>query len=600
MNSISLLFVHTGASKPPQCMIESIAIAYRVATCKIYALVNHEHASFLDGEIKQRTGGHLERLEFISIENIPPSDVSKGFATSAKIDRDFRDGFWFATSNRFFLLADFMQYRQLENCLHLENDVVLFFDPTLKLEAFRSFAKFAIPFDRTRAIPGIVWYKDAQFALQVSAYIAQHSEKPDFDVLREFCDAHPSEAKPLPTMPKGYARGHHLSLDNYCQGIDAFGGIFDAAAIGQYLGGVHWMNDPEDSRFFINESSQLDMEKCQFYWARQSKYRYPILSYNNDIVPILNLHAHSKDSLGVSPFNCVDLQSSDNVITGERLQSLAQLTISSQVVTQFHGRENIHTPQFLEIPSKETRKFFKKKIEEIAPDAKFIRTCQGVNSIFIYTHLLPYFKKYIAPRLYQPFTLLTHNSDHGISIDDLGLLNQPELKVWLAQNAEFSHEKLKGLPIGLTNSQWGADRLGAVFHQSMVWEKTKLLYANFREDTHPSRVDALESVKNIASVTRGEKVDFTTFIQDLAAHKFCLCPRGNGIDTHRFWEAQYLDCIPIIVKQDWISAYSNLPVLILDSWHDLYSIDLNAVYVKISCTQYDRSVLYFSNYVNFL
>lgn len=596
MHSISLVFVHTGSSKPPECMIESIAIAAKVSTCKMYALVNLEHITFLRAEIAKRVTLVQDQLEFVDIKEIPQSEVSTQFASSAKIDREFRDGFWFATSSRFFLIADFMQYCQLENCLHLENDVVLFFDPVEKLNAFRNFARFAIPFDKSRAIPGIVWYKDAQIALSVSAYFAKHSEKPDFDLLREFCEAYPEEAKPLPTMSVEYALHHQLSLENYCQGIDLFDGIFDAAAVGQYLGGVHWMNNPEDTRLFINESSELDVSHHNFYWAKKGLYRYPVLAFGEQEIRMLNLHAHSKDSLGVSPFNCINLSSPNEMITGERLQSFADLTISANEVTQFHGIENIASKAMVEIPTKEVRKLFKKKSKQVAPDLEFIKTCQKAESIFIYTHLLGYFKKYIAPRLHHSFTLISHNSDDGVSIDDLDLLNHPQLKQWFAQNSQFAHEKLRSLPIGLTNRQWGGDKIDCVFNQSKNWSKSNLLYANFRGDTHPGRIEALESLKGILGVTMGARVDFPTFIQELASHKFCMCPRGNGVDTHRFWEAQYLDCIPIIVKQDWISAYSGLPVLVLDSWRELSSIDLQAAYVKISCTQYDRSRMMLSMY----
>lgn len=596
MGSISLVFVHTGSSKPPECMIESVAIATSVSTCKIYALANLEHVTFLRAQIEKRVAFKKDRLEFVDINGIPPSEVSIQFAETAKIDREFRDGFWFATSNRFFLIADFMKHRQLENCLHLENDVVLFFDPVEKLEAFKQFARFAIPFDKSRAIPGIVWYKDAQFALSVSAYFARHSAKPDFDLLREFCDAYPDEAKPLPTMSVEYATHHQLTLKNYCQGIDLFGGIFDAAAIGQYLGGVHWMNDPEDTRLFINESSELDVSHHNFYWARDGQYRYPVLAFGDQEIRVLNLHAHSKDSLGVSPFNCIELSLPKEIITGERLQSFADLTISANEVTQFHGVNNILSKEILEIPTKETRKLFKKTSKQIPPDVYFIKKCQEAESIFVYTHLLAYFKKYVAPRLQKPFTLISHNSDDGISINDLDLLNHPQLKLWFAQNIQIAHEKLRGLPIGLTNRQWGADKIDQIFNQSKTWSKSNLLYANFREDTHSSRLEALEALKSVSGVTKDAKVDFPTFIRELASHKFCICPRGNGADTHRFWEAQYLDCIPIIIKDDWVSAYSGLPLLVLDSWHELPLTNLQAAYIKISCTQYDRSRMMLTTY----
>ena len=195
-----------------------------------------------------------------------------------------------------------------------------------------------------------------------------------------------------------------------------------------------------------------------------------------------------------------------------------------------------------------------------------------------------------------PFTIITHNSDDGVTIEYLELINHPQLQQWFAQNTQFAHEKLTALPIGLTNQQWGKDRVDTVYRQAKSWDKTELLYANFREDTHPSRLEALEVIKSIRGVTKSKKVDFPTFIQELASHKFCMCPRGNGADTHRFWEAQYLDCIPIIIRDDWISAYSGLPLLILDSWQELPLINLQAAYIKISCTQYDRSRMMLTTY----
>ncbi len=593
-DNLSLIFIHTGSRTPPQCMLESIAIACKVTSCRIYVLTNKYYISDLVKEISLRLSSEIGQLKFIDIESIPKGKDSEVFANSSKIDRNFRDGFWFETSNRFFLIADFMDHLQLENCLHVENDVVIYFDPIKKLEAFESFARFAIPFDRSRAIPGIVWYKDSAIAKQIAAYIAKHSEKPDFDVLREFCDAHSEIARPLPTMPLSYAIAHNLSLDNYCQGIELFDGIFDAAAIGQYLGGVHWMNNPENTRFFVNETSDLDLNECNFAWFRNKRYRYPVISYIDNYIKVLSVHAHSKDSLGVSPFNCVNITKKEDLITGEKLQSIAELTISSEEVTKFHGVHNINTQYLLEIPVKETRKLFKKIKVETPPDEEFIKKCQSAKCIFVYKHLTPYFKKYIAPRIFSPFILITHNSDDGIHFEDLDLLNKPELKQWYAQNTLISHNKLKALPIGLANSQWGSDREELTFESIQNWKKDKLLYANFRHDTHVSRIKLLEIIKQLSNITIESQVSFNHYIRELASHKFCLCPRGNGIDTHRFWEAQYLDSIPIIIQQDWTAAYSNLPILVLKSWEDLLETDLNKEYIKISSTSYDRSKLHHS------
>ena len=56
---------------------------------------------------------------------------------------------------------------------------------------------------------------------------------------------------------------------------------------------------------------------------------------------------------------------------------------------------------------------------------------------------------------------------------------------------------------------------------------------------------------------------------------FVICPEGNGIDTHRMWEALYLRTIPII-KKNMISNFikkAQIPVLIINKWSDLSKFD---------------------------
>jgi hypothetical protein len=88
MDSIGLVFVHTGTSTPPECMIESLSIAAKVSTCKIYALINAEHTNFLRLELEKRVHLENDRLEFVDLQAIPPSEVSIQFSASAKIDRE--------------------------------------------------------------------------------------------------------------------------------------------------------------------------------------------------------------------------------------------------------------------------------------------------------------------------------------------------------------------------------------------------------------------------------------------------------------------------------------------------------------------------------
>ena len=591
--TVSILMVHCGDAQLPEYLVDNVVITLKIAPAsQLYVLSSRRNIEKLHSECRLRAKeANFERVICLPIEDIPSGALTVEHRSISVLDRGFRAGFWFSASERFFVIADAMRLLGLENCIHIENDVVLYFDPTEKLEQLRAFSDFSVPLDRIRAIPGIVWFKNASIADQLAQYILQNPAKSDMFTLGEFCILDNVNARPFPTLPETYALAHKLDFKRYCDGIEQFGGIFDGAAIGQYVGGIHWMNNPADTRFFMNESSDLNMSECQFSWAQEQGARRPTISYGNSDVKILSIHAHSKDIQGVSPYNTGVPVGVDSLITGERFQALADLTISSSSVTQFHGQENIQSVDLLEIPIKETKKFFKTIKSEAEPDEGFLERCKKAKVIFVYTHLLQYFKKFIAPRLRTPFVLITHNSDNGVTMADLDLLNQPNLLNWYAQNVDFCHVKLKAIPIGLANQQWGSEKLCCIFQASKQYRKSKLIFANFILTTHPERGHVLDEIAQVEGVTSSARVSFEKYAQDLAEHFFCLCPRGNGIDTHRFWEAQYLGCIPIVLKQDWTSAYSNLPILLIDSWSDLKQFDLQKKYIQLSSTFFDFSGL---------
>ena len=60
-------------------------------------------------------------------------------------------------------------------------------------------------------------------------------------------------------------------------------------------------------------------------------------------------------------------------------------------------------------------------------------------------------------------------------------------------------------------------------------------------------------------------------LKRLKDYEFCICPEGNGVDTHRLWEAIYLKTIPIVVKSEFtnILIKNNIPVVVLENWSEL-------------------------------
>ena len=85
-----------------------------------------------------------------------------------------------------------------------------------------------------------------------------------------------------------------------------------------------------------------------------------------------------------------------------------------------------------------------------------------------------------------------------------------------------------------------------------------------------------------------EKNISSAYLKALMAHKFAICPEGNGTDTHRFWECLYLKTIPICLKSPVTVYYSKMyPVFLLDDWSDFSSTDLTYFYNTADWSRYD-------------
>ena len=49
-----------------------------------------------------------------------------------------------------------------------------------------------------------------------------------------------------------------------------------------------------------------------------------------------------------------------------------------------------------------------------------------------------------------------------------------------------------------------------------------------------------------------------SFYRQLSQSKFALCPSGNGFDTHRFWQALYLGCLPVTRRCNALKAFEGM------------------------------------------
>ena len=52
-----------------------------------------------------------------------------------------------------------------------------------------------------------------------------------------------------------------------------------------------------------------------------------------------------------------------------------------------------------------------------------------------------------------------------------------------------------------------------------------------------------------------------------------MSPWGNGIDTHRIWEAIYANCVPIVQDHNVLSKFKELPIIFVKSFQNINSIN---------------------------
>ncbi|HSX25597.1 MAG TPA: hypothetical protein VLE89_01150, partial [Chlamydiales bacterium] len=205
---------------------------------------------------------------------------------------------------------------------------------------------------------------------------------------------------------------------------------------------------------------------------------------------------------------------------------------------------------------------------------------QPGSAIFVKTDMIDLFFREIHPRLAHPYVLVSHNSDHPAPGPNQALLDDPKLIAWFAQNVEAAHPKLHPIPIGIANRYWGHGN-PEVLQNAIAKPKSKqhLLYFNFTiQNYHAERWPLFHLFGYAPFSYRPGKRRFDIYLNDLSSSKFILAPRGNGLDTHRLWEALYLDSFPIVKTSPLDAVYDGLPVIVIQEWEEVTESFLNQKY----------------------
>lgn len=569
-NKNCIILVHIGSSNIPQYAYENLKILKQLNdNITIYFISNQFNESIFYSELSCHNID-IENIIFTKLEEIPKSLNTLKFLKNNILDTSYNDGFWLNTTYRFFVLADFITHNNISNIIHLENDYVLYCDPLLLINCCSNLKDFMVPLDANRAIPGIVWIKNSRIINLLIEFISSNNYQNDMLSLGDFVNYNEDSCS-FPTLPLDYAIKHQLSVSRYSEHFHEFKALFDAAAFGQFLGGVHWHNNPHDSIFFQNESSPLLLNSKDLLWNISNQLKVPFFIHNNISHKILGLHIHSKNINAFSPFNSVSLIPHTDYWSLNNLLAKVDLIFTTDDIINTHNFADYNNFFVLKKNSKN---------DFIFPDKNDIDYIEKYTNFYIPAELINFFSSFIAPRLSNKFKVFTLDQKFIFNSSHLNFLNLPNLICWHVTTDQLTHEKIKILPIGLPDSINQIDIPFVLWNISKNISKNNDIYF-YSTDLNVDEESIFKSLTCNPKNNSNINSDYTNHLPFLANHKFSVCISTFKNDYNLFLESQYLSTIPIILKNEWTPFYSNLPILVLDDWSDLNIIDTSEEYIKI-------------------
>ena len=281
-----------------------------------------------------------------------------------------------------------------------------------------------------------------------------------------------------------------------------------------------------------------------------------------------------------------------NIITGEKIQNLCDYYIGS--VGDFNFNPNIKN----------------QVSKQINIDNYNIENIKKLNikNIFCYTHIIDgqsgNFSQQkckinkdnlinILLNISTPFNIIFHNSDGCFFSSHTELLKISNLKKIYTQNLSIEpQDRIIPLPIGIANSMWKHGNLNIwnqILKSNSSWENNpNYIYFNFSISTNSSKRKLCYDIITSKNIPNIPNTDYLNYLTILSSYKFAICPEGNGLDTHRFWECLYLKVIPICLKNHITEYYSkNFPIVLLDDWNDIDENMLKLFYKNANWDNYN-------------
>lgn len=164
--------------------------------------------------------------------------------------------------------------------------------------------------------------------------------------------------------------------------------------------------------------------------------------------------------------------------------------------------------------------------------------------------------------------MILGNSDHDFNEPIVGLPSS--IKKVFCQNLMFEDSRYQVIPIGIENLRLAKNGIVDLFKPIYfnMAKQEKILVGPFGL-THPERYELLNAnYGNSLIENHFKRMSPKEYARLSSSFRYVAVPRGNGMDTHRFWETLYRGGIPVVKKSSWSKQIAALgyPIIELESW----------------------------------
>lgn len=541
--------------KLPEYTIDSIYNTRLFHNGKITLLCDEMESPHLN-EIKKMNVNIIDSRNYNDLEFIQTIQININ-KMCIPMHLPGREYLFIRSLERFFILRNYMITNKLENILFLELDMLIYFKPDDMVQLFSQRELTLSYIDENMVSSAFFYVRSIHILNDLKNYFLnfiQNAGPGDFisEMVGFYKWIQIPENKARTWMIPGIWKEPKYKSETW-EEFDTFGKtIYDGLGVAIAVDGPDWMHKKQwEEKNKVWWGNHVKYNEYIYKWKEISGYKYLYLcDENNNEYKCQCLHIHNKN---IKLFMARQIINIDECmpVRGELFVFMAGAVLRKKGSDEYYevvGWDKKNLVYFEDIPE----------------------NWSNPNIVFCNTDDIDYLVKYID-RFQNKFVLITHNSDKNIDKEYTFLATHPKVAHWFTQNLCDNIPNTTRIPIGFANYVWAHGKYEISKHvHSLNVPKTNMIYANFLIETNRLEREKCLNTLIQKNIPIHGRTNYYEYCMHLASSQFCICPEGNGKDTHRFWEALYFKSIPIVLRSYLTEQLAKeYPCILLNNWEEL-------------------------------